>query len=55
MWQNNSALRERLSTKLIPTTRDMEVDIPGGFKAKVRLYLPPDFNENMKYPLLIDV
>lgn len=52
----NSALRERLETKLLPTTKDVEVDIADGlFKAKVRLYLPPNFDESKKYPLLIDV
>ena len=29
--------------------------INGKYNAKVRLYLPHDFNENRKYPLLVNV
>jgi len=35
--------------------RDMEVDVAGGFMAKVRLLLPPNVDEEKKYPLVIEV
>jgi len=52
---DNADLRTRLENKALPTTEELEVPIPGGFMAKVRLYLPPNMDRNLKYPLLIDV
>ncbi len=35
---------------------NLDIPVAGGkYMAKVRLYLPPDFSENKKYPLMINV
>lgn len=53
---SNEALSQELSIKNLPKISNFDVDIAGGkFKAKVRLYLPHDFDENRKYPLLVNV
>ncbi|XP_021959118.1 dipeptidyl peptidase 4 isoform X2 [Folsomia candida] len=54
-WNNNAAVRARLETKLLPSVTEMEVDVAGGFKAKVRLLLPPNFDAAKKYPMMVDV
>ena len=52
----NEALSEELASKNLPKISNFDVDIDNGrFKAKVRLYLPHDFSENKKYPLLVNV
>ena len=52
----NEALSAELASKNLPKISNFDVDIDNGrFKAKVRLYLPHDFNENKKYPLLVNV
>ncbi|OXA46400.1 Venom dipeptidyl peptidase 4 [Folsomia candida] len=38
VWNDNALVRERLATKLLPSLREMEVDLPLSYKAKVRLY-----------------
>ena len=44
---SNEALSQELSIKNLPKISNFDVDIAGGkFKAKVRLYLPHDFDEN---------
>jgi dipeptidyl aminopeptidase/acylaminoacyl peptidase len=55
VWVDNNNLRDALQSKKVPITRDYTVPVEGGFEARVRLYLPSDFDENKKYPLLIDV
>lgn len=54
-WVDNNAVRTRLDARAVPKTLDFEVPVDGGFVAKIRLYVPADFDENKKYPLLIDV
>ncbi|OXA53843.1 Venom dipeptidyl peptidase 4 [Folsomia candida] len=49
VWNDNAPLRERLATKLLPTLSELEVDLPLSYKAKVRLYLPPNFDESKQY------
>ena len=52
----NEALSEELSLKNLPKISNFDVDIDNGnYKAKVRLYLPHDFDENKKYPMLVNV
>ncbi|KAF5289053.1 hypothetical protein FQA39_LY03932 [Lamprigera yunnana] len=56
-WENNSNLRTRLSKKLSPIQKVLEVSLYDGFTAHVRLLLPPQFNEEaeVQYPLLVHV
>ena len=52
----NSRLSDRLLEKNLPKVSNLDVSIDNGkYNAKVRLYLPHDFNENRKYPLLVNV
>jgi len=53
----NANVREALSKKAVPLTREYEVPVGDNnkFTARARLYLPPDFDETKKYPLLISV
>lgn len=39
----------------MPITKEYSVNVTGGFVAKARLYIPADYDENKKYPLLISV
>ncbi|KAK3915564.1 Venom dipeptidyl peptidase 4 [Frankliniella fusca] len=57
MWEDNADLRARLATRLRPDFYDDWVPVEGGFRAKVRLYLPPGMDKSgaTKYPLLVFV
>ncbi|CAL8095347.1 unnamed protein product [Orchesella dallaii] len=53
---NNTGVREALSKKALPITREYDIPVGNdGLVAKVRLYLPPNYDESKKYPLLISV
>lgn len=56
-WENNESIREALAPMALPTRKSMEVDLPGGFKAQVMLWIPPgaDLSGKTKYPMLVDV
>eukprot|EP00095_Tigriopus_kingsejongensis_P009977 maker-scaffold17_size721972-snap-gene-5.18 protein:Tk09977 transcript:maker-scaffold17_size721972-snap-gene-5.18-mRNA-1 annotation:"hypothetical protein DAPPUDRAFT_307138" len=52
----NEVLSEALSAKNLPKISNLDVKINGGrHTAKVRLYLPHNFDERKKYPLLVNV
>ena len=52
----NSRLTEDLLSKHLPKVSNLDVPINNGrHTAKVRLYLPHDFSERKKYPLLVNV
>ena len=52
----NAELSEILEGKHLPKVSNLEVSIANGrFEAKVRLYLPPNFDKRKKYPLLVNV
>ena len=52
----NEFLSNELSGKNLPKISNLDIDIDNGrYTAKVRLYLPHDFDESRKYPLLINV
>jgi len=52
----NSRLNEDLLVKHLPKVSNLDVPIANGrYMAKVRLYLPHDFNNQKKYPLLVNV
>ncbi|XP_071876668.1 venom dipeptidyl peptidase 4 [Bombus fervidus] len=53
-WEENRSLREKLATRTQPIFRDFYVTA-NGYKNKVKLSLPPDFDEKKSYPLLINV
>lgn len=55
VWTENSAVRERLSTKLRHSSMDLRVNLTDDFYARVRLILPPDFDENSVYPAVVNV
>ena len=52
----NDLLSAALAKKIRPNITNLDIKIAGGkYDAKVRLYLPPDFDEHKKYPLLVEV
>ncbi|RLU22782.1 hypothetical protein DMN91_005060 [Ooceraea biroi] len=53
-WNNNTMLRDALLERLMPQRRDMNITV-NGYNSRVRLLLPPDFNENESYPMLVHV
>lgn len=55
--ESNNAVRQLLKGATLPTTKHLEVPVPGGFKAQVQLWLSPDIDTSgkTKYPLLINV
>ncbi|KAK7866724.1 hypothetical protein R5R35_003146 [Gryllus longicercus] len=57
IWEDNQEVRELLKDRVLPTIKQMRVDVPGGFRALVQLLLPPnmDTSGHTKYPLLVNV
>ncbi|CAK9799166.1 Venom dipeptidyl peptidase 4 [Anthophora quadrimaculata] len=53
-WEDNRPLRRQLAIRKQPLIKNLYVKA-NGYNNKVRLYLPPDFNEKKTYPLLINV
>jgi len=52
----NDPLSAALSDKNLPKISNLDIKISNGkYDAKVRLYLPHNFNERNKYPLLVNV
>lgn len=47
-------VRQLLSYRLMPQQRDFNVSV-NGYDSRVRLLLPPNFDENKLYPLLVYV
>ncbi|XP_063242355.1 venom dipeptidyl peptidase 4 [Bacillus rossius redtenbacheri] len=56
-WESNSETRELLKEVVLPDMRTLDVQVEGGFTAKVQLWLPPglDTSGRSKYPLLVTV
>lgn len=54
---DNAELREVMTHVQLPTKMDLKVPVAGGFTARVRLLLPPNFDKSgrTKYPLLFYV
>ena len=48
-------LEEKLSNKLLPTRVDTFIEVEGGFQAPVKILLPPNMDEESKYPVLVYV
>merc|ERR1711892_587963 len=55
LFEDNMELEEKLSSKSLPTRIDTFVELEGGFQAPVKMLLPPDMDEESKYPLLVYV
>lgn len=55
--ESNNEIRKLLQRATLPTTKRLEVSVPGDFKAQVQLWLPPDIDTSgkTKYPLFINV
>ncbi|XP_064553901.1 venom dipeptidyl peptidase 4 [Drosophila montana] len=54
-WELNSAYRANLETKLRPSYRFINVTLADGSTGIAKLALPPNFDENKKYPLIVVV
>lgn len=58
LWDNNHHIQAALSEVLdVPKTMFLQIDLQYGFKAQVKLFLPPDYSskKNDKYPLIVHV
>ncbi|CAH0556830.1 unnamed protein product [Brassicogethes aeneus] len=55
VWENNSALNEKLENKQQLTSKDLKVNVSNGFQARVRILVPEDFDENKVYPTIVYV
>ena len=56
VYEDNSELLARMEGRDLPTVRMMEVPLAGTeLRARVKLYLPPDFDEEEDYPLVVYV
>ncbi|XP_076647427.1 venom dipeptidyl peptidase 4 [Halictus rubicundus] len=53
-WEENRSLRRKLAGRSHPRIKNLDVRV-NGYDSKVRLYLPPDFDQKKSYPLLINV
>ncbi|KAG7207518.1 hypothetical protein KM043_009149 [Ampulex compressa] len=54
VWEDNEEMRKKLSYRLQPRVKNTMVMV-NGYDCKVRLLLPPNFDEKKSYPLLINV
>ncbi|CAH1183189.1 unnamed protein product [Phaedon cochleariae] len=56
IWEDNDSLRKELSKKMFPVIKNLEVPLKDNLTARVRLFLPPDLNENSfeQYPALVN-
>lgn len=53
---DNAKLSSDLALKSLPKVSNLNIPVAGGkYQAKIRLYLPPDFTESKRYPLVINV
>lgn len=57
LWEINENLRQKIEGRDLPVIVNAEVDVPDGFRAKARLWLPPgaDTSGLTKYPMLVYV
>ncbi|XP_032666841.1 venom dipeptidyl peptidase 4-like isoform X2 [Odontomachus brunneus] len=53
-WEDNWLTRSMLSYRLMPLQKDFNVTV-NGYNVRVRLLLPPDFDEKKSYPMLVNV
>ncbi|KDR23986.1 hypothetical protein L798_07923, partial [Zootermopsis nevadensis] len=57
IWEINEDLRQKIEGRDLPQIQNTEINVPGGFQAKARLWLPPgaDTSGRTKYPMLVYV
>lgn len=57
VWEDNEMVTEILAEKSQPIVQRYRIPVPGGFKAQVRLLIPPnaDLSGATKYPMLVYV
>lgn len=57
LWEINQNLRQKIAGRDLPEIVNVDVDVPDGFVAKARLWLPPgaDTSGQTKYPMLVYV
>ncbi|XP_031344560.1 venom dipeptidyl peptidase 4-like isoform X1 [Photinus pyralis] len=57
VWEDNADLRKRLSKKYRPIIKRVHVPLSSGYRAYVRLRLPPTLDEGdyKKYPMVVKV
>ncbi|CAG0882323.1 unnamed protein product [Cyprideis torosa] len=55
--QNNSHLRELMAQKSLPRIKNLEMKVSGNYRARIRLFLPPDLDEGagFQYPIVLQV
>ncbi|KAG5333282.1 VDPP4 peptidase, partial [Acromyrmex heyeri] len=53
-WNTNQGTRTLLSRRLIPQRKDFNITV-NGYDCRVRLFLPPDFDESKSYPMMVFV
>ncbi|KAL0119761.1 hypothetical protein PUN28_007890 [Cardiocondyla obscurior] len=51
-WTTNEETRSLLALKLMPKRKDLNITV-NGYNCRVRLLLPPDFDESKSYPLMV--
>lgn len=51
----NMELRSSVAEVAIPEIIYQEVEIEGGFKAQVEMHMPPNYDSNIKYPMVVYV
>ncbi|KAM0733934.1 Venom dipeptidyl peptidase 4 [Formica fusca] len=54
IWKTNLLIRQLLSQRLMPQQRNFNISV-NGYDSRVRLLLPPNFDENKSYPLLVNI
>ena len=56
IWEDNKQLETRASKYFLPRTETISVPVSNSDQeANVKLYYPPDFDANRKYPLIVYV
>lgn len=54
-WENNSAFAQKLSHKLRPEIRYMNVTLANNAMGIAKVYLPPNLDPTKKYPMIVNV
>lgn len=54
IWNTNQMTRTLLSRRLMPQQRNFNITV-NGYDCKVRLLLPPDFDESKSYAMMVFV
>ena len=56
VYEDNQSLEQRSLKYMLPSIKQLSVPVSNSDqKSRVKLYLPPDFNPSIKYPLVVYV